>query len=75
MTAVTLTLNEDGTFSDGKNELTLRAVIKLARERRDANRAEAKAARDRIKAAKAGQKKAKLLARKEKLEAELAKLA
>jgi hypothetical protein len=60
MTAITITLNADGTFTDGKNDLTLKQVIAEARKRRDTANAEKKAARDRIKAAKAGQKKAEL---------------
>jgi len=75
MNATTITLNANGTFADAKGkELTLKNVIALARERREAANAESKAARDRIRLAKAGQRKAKLIARKEKLEAQLAAL-
>jgi hypothetical protein len=74
MTSMTITLNADGTFSDGKNELTLRQVIGEARTRRDAARADAKKAREAKKAAKSAAKRDKVVARAEKLVAELKSL-
>lgn len=74
MTSMTITLNADGTFSDGKKELTLKQVIAEARTRREAGNAEKKAARDAKKAAKATARREKALLRANKLIDELKEL-
>lgn len=74
MKDVTITLNADGTFAADGKELTLRNVITLARERREAANAVKKAERTK----KANERKAKRVKkatdRAEKLVAELKEL-